>query len=215
MKFSPRLLILASIVGLLLVAFVGVGVYGLIAGPPQPETTQDAPVAERPDTSGRGTAPREIPITADPEAFAEAVILVLFDWDTARISGPEAVVEQVMTVADPSGYESAGLYGDLGRYLPTREQWQQLREYDARQQLIDVTLTVPAAWETIIADPGNEIAEGTIAFTVDATRVREGSWHGEPTRDESAVEFTMFLACPPAAEACALLRLSALGSSLR
>lgn len=217
MKLSPRLLILTSIVGLLLLAFVGVGIYGLIAGPPEtrPEATPSAPADQRPSTPRAPLMLAELPDTEDPEAFARAVVSALFDWDTTRLSGPEIIVEHLMTVADPSGYEAPGLYGDLGRYLPTAEQWRQLREYDTRQRFIDVKVSVPIGWEAIAGDPANELAEGTIAITVDATRVREGGWHGETTRDESPVEFTMFLACPPATEHCALLRLSALGSTLR
>lgn len=217
MKLSPRLLILASVVGLLLVAFVGIGIYGLIAGPPEPsaEATQSATADRQPGTPNAPVVLAELPETDDAEEFARAVALALFDWDTMRLSGPEQIIEHLMTVSDPSGYEAPGLYQDLGRYLPTAEQWRQLREYDTRQQLTDVEMTVPTAWDAITADPANELAEGTIAITVDATRVREGGWHGETTRDESPVEFTMFLACPPATEHCALLRLSALGSTLR
>lgn len=216
MKLSPRLLILASIVGLFLVAFVGVGIYGLIAGPPEtrPEATPTAPADERP-TPPAPVVLAELPETDDAEAFARAVVRALFDWDTMRVSGPDVIVEHLMTVSDPSGYEAPGLYQDLGRYLPTGEQWRQLREYETLQHLTDVEVSVPTAWDAIAADPANELAEGTIAITVDATRVREGGWHGEATRDESPVEFTMFLACPPATEHCALLRLSALGSTLR
>lgn len=217
MKLSPRLLILGSIAGLILVTFIGIGVYGLIAGPPAPATSdvQSTPTDERPGMPSPRVTLGELPETSDPEEFARAVVVALFDWDTAGITGPEVIIEHLMTVADPTGYESPGLYQDLGRYLPTEEQWRRLREYDTRQQLLNVTLTVPEAWESIVSDPANELTEGTVAVTVDATRVREGGWHGETTRDESPLEFTMFLACPPATEQCALLRLSALGSSLR
>lgn len=216
MKLSPRLLILASISGLLLVAFIGIGVYGLIAGPPrQPDTTQETPIDRNVRTQLGSAELGELPATEHPEEFAQTVVTVLFDWDTTRLSGPGTLIEHLMIVADPSGYESPGLYQDLGRYLPSEEQWRQLREYETRQQLTNVTLTVPVVWESIAADPANQLAEGTFAITVDATRVREGSWHGEATRDESPLEFTLFLACPPATEQCALLRLSALGSTLR
>lgn len=216
MKLSPRLLILGSVVGLLLVAFIGVGLYGLIAGPPEQnqEATPNAP-SDAPPTSPAPLVLAELPKTENAEEFAQAVVQALFTWDTTRISGPEVILEHLMTVADPSGYEAPGLYGDLGRYLPTVEQWRQLREYDTRQQLTGVEVSVPAQWEAIAADPANELADGTIAITVDATRVREGGWHGETTRDESPLEFTMFLICPPATDHCALLRLSALGSTLR
>ena len=217
MKLSPRLLILGSIAGLILVAFICIGVYGLITGPPDPATTggQRTPTDERPSTQSPRATLSELPETSDPDEFARAVVVALFDWDTAVLGGPDVIIEHLMTATDPTGYESPGLYQDLGRYLPTEEQWRKLREYDTRQQLLNVTLTVPEAWESIVSDPANELAEGTVAITVDATRVREGGWHGETTRDESPLEFTMFLACPPATEQCALLRLSALGSSLR
>lgn len=183
MKPSPRLLILAAIAGLLLVAVIGVGIYGLIAGPPQQaETTQEAPNDRGDRAPLSSTELGELPETANPEEFAEAVVTALFDWDTTRLSGPGILIEHLMTVADPSGYESPGLYQDLGRYLPTEEQWRKLREYDTRQQLTNVTLTVPVEWEAIVSDPANELAEGTIAITVDATRVREGAWHGEASK---------------------------------
>lgn len=214
MKLPPRLLILLTLSALIGITVVVVGITGLITGPPQPDPVPAEELTPRTDASSSRRL-GELPMTDDPERFARGVAEVIFDWDTTRLTSPDQLIEHVMTVADPSGYEAPGLYQDLQTYLPTLEQWRKLREYETRQQITDVLLTVPREWELVAADTENEIAEGTTAITIDATRLREGVWHGEAASSDSALTFTMFVACPPATEQCALLRLSALGSALR
>ncbi|MFB7251221.1 hypothetical protein [Microbacterium sp. NPDC056234] len=215
MKLSRRVLIALGIAGTALLLLVGVGVYGLVVGPPDTTTLITANASPAPATVTPSATTAPIPETGSAREFARAVAATLFDWDTMSRTGRDEIIDQLLAVADPSGYETNGLYSDLQGYLPTNEQWQQLREYETRQGLDINTLTVPDEWDDIVADPANELAEGTMAITVDGTRVREGSWHGQDSTKTTTVAFTMFLACPPATESCALLRLSMLGNPLR
>lgn len=218
-KPSRRLIVLLTLAAVALAALGGVGLYGLLAGPPErPSPTADPalPADEAPSgphTDGSPLVP--IAVTADAERFARSVALALFEWDTTRISSPVAIVEHLMEVAEPSGIETHGLYQDVQGYLPTAAQWRQLRDYDTRQRLDILALFVPESWSGIVADPANGIIEGVTAITIDATRTREGGWHGQDTVKEFEVSFTLFISCPAVEERCSLLRLSALDLALR
>lgn len=218
-KFSRRQIIAVSIAAGLLLILAGIGIFGLLTGPPErpadpptPSVTPDAP-GEGQDVSGGPLPP--IVTTSDPETFARSVAVALFEWDTTTIASPEAILAHLMEVAEPGGTEAHGLYQDVRGYLPTAAQWRQLREYDTRQLLSIHALFVPESWEQIVTDPANGIAEGIFAVTIDGTRIRKGGWRGQEAVKEYPVTFTLFLSCPPDSDQCFLLRLSALDRSLR
>lgn len=64
------------------------------------------------------------------------------------------------------------------------------------------------------AQPG-QLAEGTIAYTIEGTRHREGVWNDEQVTSEHPVMFTVFIVCAPTYDTCHLLRLSQLDNPLR
>ena len=219
MKLSRRLIIALAVAGLAVAVLVGVGIYGLLTGPPErpdpnagPSTSQEAP---RPDSHGSDRVLVPIAVTTDAESFARSVALALFDWDTTTIASPVTIVEHLMEAAEPSGNEAHGLYQDVQGYLPTVQQWRQLRQYETRQSLTIQSLVIPESWPGIVADPANGIIESVVAITVDGVRVREGAWHGQETVKEFPVSFTLFLSCAQDGERCWLLRLSALDLALR
>jgi len=74
---------------------------------------------------------------------------------------------------------------------------------------------VPEQWHEAEAVGGDAILEGTIAYTVEGIRHREGVWYDDQVTSEHQVAFTIFLACEPAFDQCALLRLSILDQPLR
>lgn len=219
MKLSRRLVIVLALASVALVALAGIGVYGLLVGPPErPEPGVSPSSSEGTPGPGQHTDDdplKPIAVTKDAEGFARSVALALFEWDTTRTGSPVAIVEHLMAVAEPGGNEAHGLYQDVQGYLPTAQQWRQLREYETRQRLNIQALFVPESWAGIVADPANGITEGVVAVTVDGTRVREGGWHGQETVKEFPVSFTLFLSCAPEEDRCYLLRLSALDLALR
>lgn len=220
MKPSRRLVIALVALGTVLAVLVGVGVYGLIVGPPErPEPTATEPprpIAPRPGQPGGSVSPLlPIAVTKDAEAFARSVALALFEWDTMTNTDPARILDHLMTAAEPSGIEAHGLYQDVRGYLPTAAQWRQLRQYETRQRLSIEALFIPESWPAIAADPANGIVEGVVAVTIDGTRTREGGWQGQQTVKDSPVTFTLFISCAPDGDRCHLLRLSALDRSLR
>ncbi|MCM1011786.1 hypothetical protein [Brevibacterium sp. XM4083] len=238
---SPRLRrrhIALAIAAIILLILTGVGVYGIIIGPANPERTAPDPgplITEAPTPSGN-PAEIEIPgITAstDPEVFARSAAEALFTWDTASGMRPLDYTATLLEFADPSGSEQAGLASDIAGYLPTREAWVELRKYSTRQHLSIEKAYVPEQWDEALeqARPG-QLPEGATAITIEGTRHRDGIWNEEPVASEHSVAFTLFLTCPPAtspAEAtatgspsadgqeasCFLMRLSALDTPLR
>jgi len=64
------------------------------------------------------------------------------------------------------------------------------------------------------AQPG-QLAEGTVAYTIEGTRHRSGVWNDEPVESAHPVAFTVFIVCKPTYETCHLLRLSELDNPLR
>lgn len=219
MKLSRRLIIALAVAGIAVAALAGVGIYGLLTGPPErpepgasPSSSAEAP---RPGPAGGDSPLVPIAATDDAETFARSIALALFEWDTMRTGSPVTIVEHLMEAAEPGGNEAHGLYQDVQGYLPTAQQWRQLREYETRQRLSIQALFVPESWPAIVADPANGIIESIVAVTVDGVRIREGGWHGQETVKEFPVSFTLFVSCAPDDDRCYLLRLSALDLALR
>lgn len=214
-----RLIISAAAIALLLLILTGVGIYGLIIGQPTPaEPTASASPPASADPSSSSPAEVEVaplPETTDPEEFATAVAEALFAWDTFTLLRPQDHRNALLKVADPSGLETPGLAADLDEYLPTQDVWTQLQEYQTRQWLHIEDMVVPEQWHDAQTAGGNAIAEGTTAYTIDGVRYRAGIWHDKPVDSQHQIAFTIFLACEPAYDHCALLRLSALDEPLR
>ncbi|QQB64140.1 hypothetical protein I6I18_01095 [Kytococcus sedentarius] len=213
--------VLAALVAVLVLA--GIGVYGLITGPP----TSTEPSSD--DSNGPGpvvTVPDPVPTqtprlpvvrpSADPETFAGNVATALFSWDTASGFMPLDYTAVVLEVGDPSGAEQAGLAADIATYLPSREAWVELRQYATTQHLTVDTIYVPDTWDDAVAQaqPG-QLAEGTIAYTIEGARHRDGVWNEQAVTSEHPVAFTVFLVCGPTYDTCHLLRLSQLDNPLR
>jgi hypothetical protein len=219
-----RLLIAATAGGLALLILVGVGVYGLVRGP----ATSDPEPGQRPSPSAPATPgaparsePVPVPVTGGPEVFARNVAAALFTWDTAAGYRPSDYAQMLADVA--SDREADALAGDVRAYLPTVEAWAQLRQYQTRQWLTIDTAVIPEAWETAVAQaaPG-QIPTGTLAYTIEGTRHREGIWRTEPVEASRPVAFTVFMICTPptpgrgaSSGMCELLRLSQLDNPLR
>lgn len=158
-----------------------------------------------------------VAVSRDPETFARNVATALFTWDTASGFTPLDYTTVLLDVGDPSGTEQAGLASDIAGYLPTRDAWVELRQYETRQSLTIDSAVVPEAWADAVAQaqPG-QLPPGAIAYTIEGTRHRDGVWNDDPQASVHDVAFTLFIACPPAGDdPCALLRLSQLDHPLR
>lgn len=223
-SWSRSRLIAVIAAGFVLLLLVGVGVYGLITGPrqpndpsPDPVPTVTAPGESEPSTSG---PPRVIP-SHDPDAFARNVAEALFGWDTGSGLMPLDYSAAILEVGDPSGLEQAGLASDIAAYLPSREAWIELRQYATTQHLVIDDSFVPEAWDQAVEQAQHgQLPPGATAVTIEGTRHREGVWNGEPVTSEHSASFTVFLACPPPAPQfrtglCHVLRLSQLDNPLR
>ncbi|WP_341941810.1 hypothetical protein [Microbacterium sp. LWH10-1.2] len=218
-----RLLIAATAAGLVLLILVGVGIYGLVRGPapadppPSERPSTTTPVTPGPTPSGELEPLRQ---NLGPEAFARAVAEALFTWDTASGFTPSDYAQVLADAAH--GAEADALVGDVRAYLPSAEAWAQLRQYATRQWLTIDEVFIPEAWETAVdqAAPG-QIPAGAIAYTIEGTRHRDGTWDTTPVAASRPVAFTVFLVCTPptpgrgaASGSCEVLRLSELDSPL-
>lgn len=222
-----RLIALAAAL-VVIVVLAGVGVYGLLTGPPASDRDPDHDGGTRPGpvvTTPGGPAPTgtpslpalpEVEASDDPETFTRNVAEALFAWDTGSGLMPLDYTSVVLAVGDPSGAEQAGLASDVAAYLPSRDAWLELRQYATAQHLTIEHAFVPEAWDTAAeqAQPG-QLAEGTIAYTIEGTRHRTGTWNDEQVTSEHAVAFTVFIVCGPTYDTCHLLRLSQLDNPLR
>ncbi|GAB2564199.1 hypothetical protein [Leucobacter ruminantium] len=220
MERNPRLFIALIGAGIVLTVLTGIALYGLFTGPRTAGAGEDRTSSAAPtETDGPSAGDELLAIDreAGGEEFARSAAEALFTWSTRGQASPELVREHLLEVADPTGYETPGLYADLAGYLPSESQWRQLRQFDTRQSIKITELAIPQTWEDVVSDPANELAPGTVAFTIDAERIRSGGWEGSAHRDETRdeVEFTVFVTCPEKTGECSLLRLSKLGSALR
>jgi hypothetical protein len=226
MKTSPDpcsrgRLVAAIAAALALLILAGVGVYGLLTGRTQPSTSP--PSASSPSTSGPSASaspsaatPPTVQGSTDPDVFARNVAAALFAWDTGVGLWPVDYTSPILTVGDPTGVEQAGLASDVAGYLPSRGQWIELRKYATRQSLTVTRTYVPDAWaEAVRQATAGQLPAGAAAVTVEGTRHRAGTWDGRPVREDFTVAFTVFLACPPNAASCHVLRLSQLDNPLK
>lgn len=220
-----RLLIATIAGGLVLLLLVGVGVYGLLRGPvPRTDTTSAGPPVPSATTTPagpNGQGPVAVPQTGGPETFARSVAAALFTWDTT--SGYQAVDYAQMLADVATDEEADALAGDVRAYLPNQQAWAELRQYQTRQWLTIDAAVVPTAWETAVAQaaPG-QIPAGAVAYTIEGTRHRDGTWGTEPVEASRPVTFTVFIVCTPVVTEggitgtrCELLRLSQLDNPLR
>lgn len=206
---------IAAIAGALaVVVLAGIGVYGLIRGPhtnsSDPHTTgQTDTVAASPRPAATQAGPLTIRETTRAELFARDVAAALFTWDTASGFQSSEYAQVIVDVGDPTGTETAGLAADVRTYLPSPEQWAQLRTHQTSQWLTIENLAVPESWAEAEAQaaPG-QLLPGTTAYTVTGIRHREGIWGTEPVESTRPVAFTMFITCEPTFDHCRLLRLS-------
>lgn len=215
MKHSHRLYVLIA-AGLVAVVITGVGLYGLMTGP---DTQPPHPISTPTDNATTHvplTAPRpKVAGSKDPDAFARNVANTLFTWETGTGLMPLDYSAAILAVSDPSGTEQAGLASDVANYMPSREQWVELRKYSTSQSLTITNSYVPSAWADAVEQaPPGQIPAGVGAITIEATRSREGIWNGTPVSEDFDVSFTVFLACPPKADSCHVLRLSQLDNPL-
>lgn len=207
-----RVLIVAIASSIVFAALVAVGIFGLIRGPASETPPTEAPGLEA-FTDTDDLVPREILATEDGEKFALEVADRLFSWDTGSDHSISEYLQPLVNIADAD--EAPGLAGDARAYLPDEESWQELRTMQVRQWLDVDAVFVPESWETAVsqARPG-QLPSGAVAYTIEGTRHRIGTWGTEPAAFRQPVEFTVFLACPPDEE-CRLVRLSVLGQPLK
>jgi hypothetical protein len=227
---SGRRLVLTVSVAIVLVGLIGVGVYGLAAGPPAAPSPSSEPDTHTGTSSRPATAPSSpvttttaapgdglpaLPHTDDPVLYARAVAETLLAWDTMSALAPDDHAGRVLDDADPAGLETPGLAADVANYLPTVKVWQQLRQHATVQSVTIDAAYVPDSWDDIAASAAAEqLREGTVAVTIEATRHRAGVWFDEPAEADHPTAFTVFVACRPAFGRCHTLRLSRLDDPL-
>lgn len=210
---------IAAATALLILA--GIGVYGLAAGRTQtsgsrPSAASPSPTGTSASASLSASTPPTVAGSRDPDVFARNLATTLFTWDTATGLFPLDYTAAILAVGDPSGVEQAGLASDVANYLPSREQWIELRKHATRQSLTIKRTYLPDGWAQAVkqAAPG-QIPSGATAITIEGTRHRSGDWDGRPVGEDFPVSFTVFLACQPGADSCHALRLSQLDNPLK
>lgn len=211
-----RLIVLIAVASLIVLATIGVGVYGLIRGPGHPASRAHAaaPGSSSSSSSAAGQGPAVLPRTDEEIVYAEAVAAALFDWSTTSGYSPSDYTAPVLADADPSGEELPGLVEDLAGYEPTSEQWTQLATMQVAQQLRITSAVVPSLWGEALAQAHGQLRPGTTAITITGVRHRTGVWYG-PAATSNPVSFTIFEACSPAFSRCHTLRLSQLDDPLQ
>lgn len=198
-----------------------IGIYGLIRGPGG--TSSGAPdgpptvveVVADPTNPVDTLRDRSLPHTTDAVAYARAVAVSLFDWDTTAGFLPTDYTSAVLADADPSGEETPGLLTDVSTYLPTVEQWLDLGAMEVKQSIEIDEAYVPGSWADAVEQAHGHLRPGTTAVTITGTRHRTGVWNGEVAESSYPVSFTIFVACQPSFERCHVLRLSELDNPLR
>jgi hypothetical protein len=219
-----RLIVVLVVVGVVVLATVGVGVYGLVRGPNHTATsrhgsagtgTSNSAGSGGTSSASAGPAPAVLPKTDNPVIYARAVAEALFDWSTASGYAPSDYTSPVLADADPSGEEIAGLVGDVASYEPTTAEWTELATMKVVQTLSITSAKVPSLWPEALAQAHGQLRAGTTAITLTGTLHRTGVWYGQPASTTDPVSFTVFEACSPSWPDCHTLRLSQLNDPLQ
>lgn len=215
-----RLIIALTATGLIIAILAGIGIYGLVTGPTPSASSETTPPGSSATSPPPSAEPAEaklprLPRTNDPEVYVRSVAEALFTWDTFTLLTPSDHRAVLIEDADPSGTETPGLIADLDGYFPSASTWRDLAEYRTRQSIDIDRIFIPAQWDEAVTASSGQISEGTYAYTVEGTRVREGVWYDDPVDSAHAVAFTVFVSCEPVFDRCHLLRLSELDNPLR
>jgi hypothetical protein len=219
MQFVLRHRLTIAIIGLSLALLIitAVGLYGLLRGPSDTsaEPAKKVAASPAPRTDDQSTPDLPVPVlqTTNAEPFVRSVARALFDWDTRLDGGPSELAQPLVDVAATE--EAPAVASDVRNYLPNTKMWDRLSTYGTRQRLEITSVTVPPTWSAALAQaaPG-QIPPGAVAYTIEGTRHRSGSWGAEPVESDRSVTFTVFAACPATAN-CTLLRLSQLDRPLK
>lgn len=227
MPASRRHLIVLALLAVVVLATVGVGVYGLVRGPNHTTTSRHGSAGTgRSSTTGSGSSgssgaastagpvPATLPKTDNPVIYAKAVAEALFDWSTITGYAPSDYTAPVLADADPSGEEIAGLVTDVASYEPTTAEWTELATMKVVQTLSITSAKVPSLWPEALAEAHGELRAGTTAITITGTLHRTGVWYGQAASTTDPVSFTVFEACSPSWPDCHTLRLSQLNDPL-
>lgn len=227
-RLPRRVIVALAVVGVVVLATVGVGVYGLVRGPAHSATqarhgststsasgSGSTGSSSGPTSATSGPSPAMLPKTDNPVTYARAVAAALFDWSTVSGYAPSDYTAPVLADADPSGEEIAGLVGDVASYEPTTAQWTQLATMKVVQTLSITSANVPSLWPEALAQAHGQLRAGTAAITITGTLHRTGVWYGQAASTTDPVSFTVFEACSPSWPDCHTLRLSQLNDPLQ
>lgn len=220
-----RLIVVLAVVGVVVLATLGIGIYGLARGPnhltgaarpgsPGSGKSSSTGASGGASSPAAGPALAVLPKTDNPMTYARAVAAALFDWSTTSGYSPSDYTAPVLADADPSGEEVPGLIGDVTSYEPTTAQWTQLATTQVVQRLAITSAVVPSLWPEALAQARGQLRPGTTAITITGVRHRTGVWYGQPASTSDPVSFTIFEACTPAFSRCHTLRLSQLNDPL-
>src|SRR5579875_1481815 len=180
---SRRLIVVLTVLGVVALATVGVGIYGLVRGPSHPSprsgspsTGASSPTGTSAGSSGAATGPASavLPQTDNPVTYAKAVAAALFDWNTTSGYTPSDYTSPVLADADPSGEEMAGLIGDVTSYEPTTAEWTELATMKVIERLAITSAKVPSLWPEALAQARGQLRPGTTAITITGTLHRTG-----------------------------------------
>ncbi|UMG92233.1 hypothetical protein [Nocardioides sp. TF02-7] len=152
-----------------------VGIYGLVRGPggTAAESSHARPpkvqAVANPTDDAVTLENRTLPHTTDPVAYARAVAVALFDWDTTAGFLPTDYTSAVLADADPSGEETPGLLADVATYLPSVEQWLDLGAMEVEQTIGIDEAYVPDSWSDAVEQAHGHLRPGTTAVTITGT----------------------------------------------
>ena len=165
-------------------------------------------------TTAAVAEPRPLAPPLDSEGSPGLSQPALFTWDT-RSSGQDPLNGRRYSSTSGMTRRLRGWRPTSAAYLPSPEQWEQLSTYGTRQWLDD---RLRHAFRTLGRLLSRRPRRGS--FRPGRSRTRSPASgiapaHGPTSRSttESAVTFTVFIACPRA-EDCRLLRLSRLDEPL-
>jgi len=222
------LAVVAATGGLLLLAFVLVGIDRVAGGD---GTGEEASAAQQPSPSDRGArresrnpfepssppsasntvgdpvrrGPAALPVTDDPEVYAEAVAAALLGMEYRRFDGAD--YEALLTDAlwpDIVDDDRARIVTTISRRIPTDDVWEQMRSIGQSS-----SFETELVWEPRTGRQGRDESwwpDGVALRNVAGTQTDTWRPPGEaPQSSSRQVAVSIAMACPPASSPCRLV----------
>lgn len=176
-------------------------------GPPSPTSAgpaQPPPATQTPGDEQPVSALPDLPVTDDPDIYAEAIAQVLFGMDSVGYEPQD--YEDLLAAAmwnELTHDARAGVAATMATRIPRADMWRQMRSVEQTSSFETELVWTPREQSGV--DANTAVPDGVVLRNVTGTQTE--TWldeNGDQRTSSRPVTVTVLVVCPPAAMPCAL-----------